>query len=248
MSPVRGTMLSRNFTLFDCGSATQDGAADRPREFGSRPHGRRLGLCRRSHKLYLRFVAILGSGQGRRPMEEKRKYQRTEIDEPAYVSAEGSVMSCIGAEHFARGRCHRCREPGLCAVPLSPGDGQRLLGAGMPDCLDPAKTDRCDFCCCATETCWIMWPRRVPRRHRPARCWKVVDAASRRDWRRSAIFDEFLVDPAPAVVPSPHLPEHQPTGDRSPRNENSPEVPNLGPGRFGAHVWDLKMVTVRSHA
>jgi hypothetical protein len=28
-------------------------------------------------------------------MEEKRKYQRTEIDEPAYVSAEGSVMSCI---------------------------------------------------------------------------------------------------------------------------------------------------------
>ena len=50
------------------------------------------------HKLYLRFVAILaiaGSGEGRRPMEEKRKYQRTEIDEPAYVSAEGSVMSCI---------------------------------------------------------------------------------------------------------------------------------------------------------
>jgi PilZ domain len=28
-------------------------------------------------------------------MEEKRKYQRTEINEPAYVSSEGSVMSCI---------------------------------------------------------------------------------------------------------------------------------------------------------
>jgi hypothetical protein len=28
-------------------------------------------------------------------MEEKRKYQRTEIDEPAYVSSAGSVMSCI---------------------------------------------------------------------------------------------------------------------------------------------------------
>lgn len=27
-------------------------------------------------------------------MEEKRKYQRTEIDEPAYVSSAGSVMSC----------------------------------------------------------------------------------------------------------------------------------------------------------
>jgi hypothetical protein len=28
-------------------------------------------------------------------MEEKRKHPRTEIDEPAYVSAGGSVMSCI---------------------------------------------------------------------------------------------------------------------------------------------------------
>ena len=28
-------------------------------------------------------------------MEEKRKHPRTEIDEPAYVSAGGSVMSCV---------------------------------------------------------------------------------------------------------------------------------------------------------
>ena len=28
-------------------------------------------------------------------MEEKRKYPRTEINEPAYVSANGSVMSCV---------------------------------------------------------------------------------------------------------------------------------------------------------
>lgn len=28
-------------------------------------------------------------------MEERRKYPRTEINEPAYVSASGSVMSCI---------------------------------------------------------------------------------------------------------------------------------------------------------
>ena len=27
-------------------------------------------------------------------MEERRKYSRTEIDEPAYVSSGGSVMSC----------------------------------------------------------------------------------------------------------------------------------------------------------
>jgi PilZ domain len=28
-------------------------------------------------------------------MEEKRKHPRTEIDEPAYVSSGGSVMSCM---------------------------------------------------------------------------------------------------------------------------------------------------------
>ena len=28
-------------------------------------------------------------------MEEKRKYQRSEVDEPAYVSVGGSVMSCV---------------------------------------------------------------------------------------------------------------------------------------------------------
>ena len=28
-------------------------------------------------------------------MQEKRKYARTEIDEPAYVSSGGSVMSCV---------------------------------------------------------------------------------------------------------------------------------------------------------
>ena len=84
-------------------------------------------------------------------MEEKRKYQRTEIDEPAYVSAEGSVMSCMVRNISPEGAAIDVENPAFCAVPLSPGDGQRLLGAGMPDCLDPAKTDRCDFCCCATR-------------------------------------------------------------------------------------------------
>jgi hypothetical protein len=28
-------------------------------------------------------------------MDEKRRHPRTEIEEPAYVSAEGSVMSCV---------------------------------------------------------------------------------------------------------------------------------------------------------
>ncbi|OIQ66169.1 PilZ domain protein [mine drainage metagenome] len=29
------------------------------------------------------------------PMEEKRKYQRTEINERAYVSSAGSIISCM---------------------------------------------------------------------------------------------------------------------------------------------------------
>jgi hypothetical protein len=33
--------------------------------------------------------------QGSKPMEEKRKHPRTDVDEPAYVSSGGSVMSCI---------------------------------------------------------------------------------------------------------------------------------------------------------
>jgi len=28
-------------------------------------------------------------------MEERRKFQRTEINQPAYISAGGSVMSCV---------------------------------------------------------------------------------------------------------------------------------------------------------
>jgi hypothetical protein len=38
---------------------------------------------------------MLHEQQSRPPsMEEKRKYPRTEINEPAYVSSGGSVMSC----------------------------------------------------------------------------------------------------------------------------------------------------------
>jgi hypothetical protein len=36
-------------------------------------------------------------------MEEKRKHPRTEINEPAYVSAEGSVMSCVVRNISAEG-------------------------------------------------------------------------------------------------------------------------------------------------
>jgi hypothetical protein len=36
-------------------------------------------------------------------MEEKRKHPRTEIEEPAYVSANGSVMSCVVRNISAEG-------------------------------------------------------------------------------------------------------------------------------------------------
>ena len=36
-------------------------------------------------------------------MEEKRKNPRTDIDEPAYVSAHGSVMSCVVRNISAEG-------------------------------------------------------------------------------------------------------------------------------------------------
>jgi hypothetical protein len=36
-------------------------------------------------------------------MEEKRKHPRTEINEPAYVSADGSVMSCVVRNISAEG-------------------------------------------------------------------------------------------------------------------------------------------------
>jgi hypothetical protein len=39
---------------------------------------------------------LLGEQQARpKSMEEKRKHPRTEINEPAYVSSGGSVMSCM---------------------------------------------------------------------------------------------------------------------------------------------------------
>src|ERR1700742_3448838 len=48
----------------------------------------------------LRFPAILAAGShlespGLPSMQEKRKHARTDIDEPAYVSSGGSVMSCV---------------------------------------------------------------------------------------------------------------------------------------------------------
>jgi len=46
-------------------------------------------------------VAIIR--QGKKPMDERRKYPRTEINQPGYVSAGGSVMCCTVRNISAEG-------------------------------------------------------------------------------------------------------------------------------------------------
>ena len=67
------------------------------RRFGPDEEGQNL-ICLRfaaSFALQLAIKAEL--------MEEKRKHPRTEIDEPAYVSSGGSVMSCVVRNISAEG-------------------------------------------------------------------------------------------------------------------------------------------------
>jgi hypothetical protein len=40
------------------------------------------------------------------------------------------------------------------------------------------------------------------------------------------LLNEFLEDPVAPVVPSPHSTKNKPAGNRSPRNDDGPEVPN----------------------
>ena len=44
-------------------------------------------------------------------MEEKRKYPRTEIDQPAYVSSGGSVMGCVVRNISAEGAAIELENP-----------------------------------------------------------------------------------------------------------------------------------------
>jgi len=45
-------------------------------------------------------------------MEEKRKYQRSEINEPAYVTSEGSVMRCMVRNISPQGAAIDVENPG----------------------------------------------------------------------------------------------------------------------------------------
>jgi hypothetical protein len=75
-------------------------------------------------------------------MEEKRKHQRTEIDEPAYVSSGGSVMSCTVRNISPEGAAIDVENPAFVPpsfklvwqrIPLSTNaelSGSRKIGSG----------------------------------------------------------------------------------------------------------------------
>src|SRR3954454_21531577 len=74
---------------------------------------RRVRLLFRGRRVRLAFR---GSLNGRasfktEAMEEKRKHPRTEIDEPAYVSSGGSVMSCVVRNISADGAAIEVENP-----------------------------------------------------------------------------------------------------------------------------------------
>src|SRR3954470_756648 len=52
----------------------------------------------------------------------------------------------------------------------------------------------------------------------------------------TGVFGEFLVDPSSAVMAPPDLAGQQFSGNGSTRNENFPQVPDLGPGGLWAEA------------
>jgi PilZ domain len=86
---------------------------------GLRPVKRAIGELGRQCLIYLTFAAILGPNRqpGPAPMEERRKHPRADIEEPAYVSAGGSVMSCIIRNISAEGAAIDIENPAY--VPAS---------------------------------------------------------------------------------------------------------------------------------
>ena len=84
-------------------------------------------------------------------MEEKRKHARTDIDEPAYVSSGGSVMSCVVRNISPEGAAIDIENPEFVPQHFSPGDREGCFREGMRGCLDPAKTHRRRLCCNAAR-------------------------------------------------------------------------------------------------
>ena len=74
-------------------------------------------------------------------MEEKRKHQRTEINEPAYVSSAGSVMGCVVRNISPDGAAMNVGDPRVYRA-VSSRDREELINPGVQGHLDPAKAHR----------------------------------------------------------------------------------------------------------
>jgi hypothetical protein len=62
------------------------------------------------------------------------------------------------------------------------------------------------------------------------------------------VLDQFLVDPAMAVTASPDSAVYESAGNRSPRNDHRPNVPDFGPCRGRLQTAGLiNIVTVCNH-
>ena len=62
-------------------------------------------------------------------MDEKRKYQRSEINEPAYVSAGGSVLSCVIQNISLEGAAIDIEDPAFV-----PSRFQLVMSGGVREC------------------------------------------------------------------------------------------------------------------
>ena len=58
--------------------------------------------------------------------------------------------------------------------------------------------------------------------------------------RSAFVFGKLLVDPSSAVMAPPDPAGQKPSGDRSPRQQHVPQMPDLGPGGLWAQAQDSK--------
>ena len=61
------------------------------------------------------------------------------------------------------------------------------------------------------------------------------------------ILDEFLINPVPAVTASPNPSVYEPTGNRSPRNDDRPKMPNFRPSGSRRQCSINEIMTANHH-
>jgi hypothetical protein len=56
------------------------------------------------------------------------------------------------------------------------------------------------------------------------------------------VLNELLINPMVTVVAPPHFSKGEPASDRSPRENDSPKMPNFRPGGFRTQAQNLKII------